>query len=318
MEREQKEIMKKAQENIGKERSLLIVENGDDECFAIELAYVNRIERIRENAVEQMANKHVIKYRGGVLRIFKLNEAIESRAQSKIDDHAYLIVFYMMGAEVAIMVSDIVDIVDTHADIDGTTFHGAGIVGSTIIMDRITLLVDLFELVKVIDPTMNVGKIDDSRDANRASIVENGSEHTVLVVEDSLFFQDKLKILLEEMNINVLIAGDGQIGWDMLNEHASQIDLVLMDVEMPNMTGLELSRLIRSDDCYIDLPIIMLTSLAKDSDIEEGRKAGASEYMVKMDREMVRQTVERYLDKSDAMKSAQLNADNLAEADNHV
>lgn len=318
MEREQKEKLEKAQENIGKERSLLIVENGDDECFAIELAYVNRIERIRENAVEQMANKHVIKYRGGVLRIFKLDEAIESRAQSRINDHAYLIVFYMMGTEVAIMVSDIVDIVDTHADVDSTTFHGAGIVGSTIIMDRIALLVDLFELVKVIDPTMNISKVDDSRDTSSANIIENGSEHTVLVVEDSLFFQDKLKLLLEEMKVNVLIAGDGQIGWDMLNEHASQIDLVLMDVEMPNMTGLELSRLIRSDDCYTDLPIIMLTSLAKDSDIEEGKKAGASEYMVKMDREMVRQTVKRYLDKSDAMKSAQLNTDNRGEADHHV
>jgi two-component system chemotaxis sensor kinase CheA len=317
---EQDEMLQKAKESVGEERSLLIVENGEDEYFGIELAYVNRIERIRESSIEQMAHKNVIKYRGGVLRIFKLDEAIETSVQPSDEGHVYLIVFYMMGTEVAVMVSNIVDIVDTHEDIDNTTFHSAGIAGSTIIMDRITLLVDLFELVKVIDPAMVAGNIEHKTKSlnDNKNIVKNEGGQTVLVVEDSVFFQDKLSILLEEMNLNILVADDGQIGWDMLSENAGIVDLILMDIEMPNMTGLELSRIIRADERFYDIPIIMLTSLAKETDVEEGKKAGASEYLIKMDQEMVRHTVNRYLDHAETLKAGQLNADTQAGEGDHV
>ena len=317
---DQDELLQKAKESVGEEKSLLIVENGEEEYFGIELAYVNRIERIRESSIEKMAKKNVIKYRGGVLRIFKLDEAMETQVQTSDEGQVYLIVFYMMGTEVAVMVSNIVDIVDTRENIDNTTFHSAGIAGSTIIMDRITLLVDLFELVKVIDPAMVAGKIQrETKNLNdNKNIIANAGGQTVLVVEDSVFFQDKLSILLEEMNLNVLIAEDGQLGWEKLSENAGLIDLILMDVEMPNMTGLELSRVIRADERFYDIPIIMLTSLAKESDVEEGKKAGATEYLIKMDQEMVRHTVNRYLDKSDALKAGQSNTDNSTGEGDHV
>lgn len=301
-EKERDELLQKAEEHIGHEKSLLIVENSETERFGIELAYVNRIERIRASAVEKMANKQVIKYRGSVLRIFSLDEAAESAVQSADNDHVYLIVFYMLGTEVAVMVSNIVDIVDVYTDVDDTAFHGAGIVGSTIILDCITLLVDLFELVKAIDPGMFEGRIKhETTGTKEAKNIIKTDVPTVLVVEDSVFFQDKLSILLKEMNINILLAEDGQIGWDMLDKNAEIVDLVLMDVEMPNMTGLELSRIMRSDERFHEIPIIMLTSLAKEADIEEGKKAGATEYMIKMDQEMVRQTVNRYLNRNDML-----------------
>jgi two-component system chemotaxis sensor kinase CheA len=115
-----------------------------------------------------------------------------------------------------------------------------------------------------------------------------------------------------------LVAEDGQLGWDKLNENAGLIDLILMDVEMPNMTGLELSRVIRADERFYDIPIIMLTSLAKESDVEEGKKAGATEYLIKMDQEMVRHNVNRYLEKSDALKAGQSNTDNSTGEGDHV
>lgn len=316
------DIMQKAQEKIGNERSLLIVENNESEYYGIELAYVNRIERVRESLIESMANKHVIKYRGGVLRIFNLDDAVKCETRNDNDGHVYLIVFYLLGTEVAVLVSDIVDIVDTYATVDSTTFNGAGIIGSTIIMDRITLLVDLFELVKFIDPEVitdqkNTKKINSHDKTNRIAL-EDKSRKTVLVVEDSVFFQDKLNTLLEDMNINVLMAEDGQDGWDMLNDNAGNIDLILMDVEMPNMNGLELSRLIRSDEKFYGLPIIMLTSLAKQVDVEEGIKAGASEYLIKMDQEMVRRTVNRYLNIAAHSDAGKLTANRPVGESGHV
>jgi len=296
-------LYEKALNYIGQEQSLLVVENANGDCFGIELAYVNRIERILHRSIETFDHKNIIKYRGGVLRIFDLNEATESNEDCTPDNYVYLVVFYMMGTEVAIMVSNIVDIVDNWTQVDSTAVSAAGVKGSTIIMDRITMLLDLFELVKVIDPAL---KLDESSkhtiNSNTLSQSKN-DKATVLVVEDSVFFQDKLDVLLKDMNLNVMMAADGQAGWDMLNDHADNIDLVLMDIEMPKLTGLELSRLIRSDGRFADLPIVMLTSLAKQADVEEGKKAGANEYLIKMDQEMVKHTINNYIDRGPFLKA---------------
>ena len=299
-EREHDRLLSEAQEKAGQEQSLLIVENGNEEYIGIELAYINRIERIRFETIEDIAHKHMIKYRGGVLRIFKLNEALDSIAAPREADYVYLIVFYMMGTEVAIMVSDIVDIVDADMTSDNSTLQSNGVIGTSIISDRITLLVDIFEMVKIIDPTMVP---DDIRHSANELLANKDTQSTVLIVEDSVFFQDKLIALMEDMDVKVLLAEDGKIGWDILNKNPQQVDLVLTDIEMPNMNGLELSRQIRGDKRTNKIPIIMLTSLAKDSDIEIGKKAGANEYLIKMDQEIVRYTINRYLDKKTVRKA---------------
>jgi two-component system chemotaxis sensor kinase CheA len=281
------ELLVLARESIGNEERLLIVENAADEYFGIQLAYVNRIERILESKIEQVGKRNVVKYRGGVLRVFGLEEALASKPRTQ-RSHAYLVIFQMLGIEVAIIISNIIDIVESDAKIDNETFRQPGVVGSSIILDHITLLLDLFELVKSIDPDMGA-----ARTANRGNEDSVGAR-TVLVVEDSMFFRDKLESMLKELKINVLLAGDGQVGWETLNTHDKLIDLVLMDVEMPKMSGLELTRRLRADPRFRDLPVLMLTSLAKESDVEKGKKAGASEYLIKMDEEMVKQTIFKY------------------------
>ena len=64
----------------------------------------------------------------------------------------FLILFSIQGKEVAIMASGIVDIIDVDVEIDETTFKQPGVVGSAIILERITLLLDLFGLVKKLMP----------------------------------------------------------------------------------------------------------------------------------------------------------------------
>ena len=281
------ELLAAAQESIGDDQKLLVVENARNEYFGIQLAYVNRIERIVASTVQNVGNKQVVKYRGGVLRVFSLEDGLKA-GKRQDNTFAYLVIFHMMGVEISVVVSNIIDIVESRAEIDNKTFRQNGVIGSTIVMDRITLLLDLFALVKEIDPAMAA---DDFVNGDEASL----DSRTVLIVEDSLFFQDKLQELLEEMDINVVVAEDGQAGWEVLDKRSKDIDLVLMDVEMPRMTGLELTQKLRGDSRFMDLPIVMLTSLAKESDIDKGREAGASDYLVKMDQEMVKQTILKHL-----------------------
>ena len=74
-----------------------------------------------------------------------------------------------------------------------------------------------------------------------------------------------------------------------------EIDLVLTDLEMPNMDGFELTGNIKNDSRYSHLEVIALTSLASDADIEKGRAVGIDEYELKLDREKLTTVIQKKL-----------------------
>ena len=73
------------------------------------------------------------------------------------------------------------------------------------------------------------------------------------------------------------------------------MQLIITDVEMPNMTGFELCQRIKQHAQLRHLPVIALTSLASEADVARGREAGIDDYQVKMDREQVIEAVTRLL-----------------------
>jgi two-component system chemotaxis sensor kinase CheA len=101
----------------------------------------------------------------------------------------------------------------------------------------------------------------------------------VLVVDDSITTRTLEKRILETIGFEVRVAVDGQDGWEKLREFNP--DVVIADVEMPRMNGLELCRLIKETSETNRIPVIMLTSLAKPEQREAGLKAGADAYLVK-------------------------------------
>ncbi|MEW5686655.1 MAG: response regulator [Pseudomonadota bacterium] len=117
---------------------------------------------------------------------------------------------------------------------------------------------------------------------NRDSVLEG---RRILVVEDDVRNIYSLTSVLEPRGAAVQIARNGQEAIDALAQSASgagpAIDLVLMDVMMPVMDGLEATRRIRADDRWGDLPIVMLTAKAMPDDQERCLEAGANDYMAK-------------------------------------
>jgi len=102
----------------------------------------------------------------------------------------------------------------------------------------------------------------------------------ILVVDDDVRNVYALTSILEPKNIEVLHAENGKMGIDVLKENPD-VDLVLMDTMMPEMDGLQATRLIREDKRFKDLPIISLTAKAMKGDREKCLSAGASEYITK-------------------------------------
>jgi len=102
---------------------------------------------------------------------------------------------------------------------------------------------------------------------------------SILIAEDSITARTLFKHVLEAAGFRVRTCVDGMEAWNVL---AGEIfDLVVSDVEMPRMTGFELTERIRQDARLTDIPVILITSLETREDRERGVDVGASAYIVK-------------------------------------
>ena len=272
---------KKLMENY---QSLLLVRNSPKEQMAVPLDLVSRIEKSRTQDIEITGGRRNIQYRGGTLPLFSVDEVVKVGAPDMERSSFYIVVFSLGGKEVGIIMSDIVDIVRGDFEIDDVTHQQPGIMGSTIINEEITLLVDLYGVVAVLMPEW-------------VASIQAETAHTsaakILVVEDSPFFMHQLVSFLKETGHSTYTATDGVEAIKVLGKE--QIDLVLTDIEMPNMDGLELTEEIRSNPAHSKLPVIAVTSVSGEEAERRGKAAGIDEYLIKLDREKILKTLSKYL-----------------------
>ncbi len=104
----------------------------------------------------------------------------------------------------------------------------------------------------------------------------------ILIVEDSTMVRITVKRTLSKVDFQVDEAKDGQIGLDMAIASAEQpYDLILTDLNMPNMDGLTMIKHIREQDAYRDTPIVMLTTESGEDKKTVGHESGVSTWLVK-------------------------------------
>jgi two-component system chemotaxis sensor kinase CheA len=117
----------------------------------------------------------------------------------------------------------------------------------------------------------------------------------ILLAEDLPFFSRVVKSYLESDGYEVITAENGREALDKLLQ--IKVDVVISDIEMPIMTGIELVRAIRANDALRDLPVIALTSLTGESNIEKGLRAGFDQYEYKLDRIRLLECIRNVLQK---------------------
>ncbi len=281
----QEQALQRAESKILKDtQSFLLACNAPDEQIAIPLDLISRIESCKIKEIKITGGRKNIQYRGGPLPLFSIDEVADVGSPGTDGPTCYIIVFSISGKEVGIIVSEIIDIISGTFMIDEMTHKQPGIMGSAIINDEITLLVDLYGVIDTIMPEWTK--------AVKSKVTED-SPANILVVEDSPFFLNQVVSFLSEIGYKPLTATDGVQGLEVLNRE--KIDIVLTDIEMPNMNGLEMARKIRADERFKNLPIIAVTSLAGDAAEKEGLDAGINDYLVKLDREKIIACVRKYL-----------------------
>ena len=116
----------------------------------------------------------------------------------------------------------------------------------------------------------------------------------VLIVDDEPDIVESIKFNLELENIECLEAYDGEEALAKAKKEGP--DLILLDIMLPKINGYKVARLLKFDEAYKNIPIIMLTARTQEKDIEIGEQTGANEYVTKpFDMDMLVAMVKEYL-----------------------
>ncbi|WP_319466476.1 response regulator [uncultured Pseudodesulfovibrio sp.] len=102
----------------------------------------------------------------------------------------------------------------------------------------------------------------------------------ILIVDDSKTVRNLVAFIMKKEGFKVTTAEDGLDGLEKLYS-ASEVDLIVSDVNMPRMDGLTFIKTVREQEAYRDIPIVVLSTEGQDRDIQTGLTVGANLYMVK-------------------------------------
>jgi signal transduction histidine kinase/response regulator of citrate/malate metabolism len=120
--------------------------------------------------------------------------------------------------------------------------------------------------------------------------------HKILIAEDNIINQKVMKGLLSDTKLEIEFADDGREALDKLETSSVPYELILMDVNMPNMDGLMASQIIRKKSLFDDIPIVGLSGYGSDEDREQAKNAGMQDYLLKpIDVKVLYEVLNKYL-----------------------
>lgn len=262
-------------------QSLLLFRNHPDERFALNLDLISRIEKIAAEDIDRIGDREYLTRDDRSLRLIRLHDFMPVQVPPPEQDELYVIIPKLVKHPLGIVTTACDDVTTSRAVVDREGRVGPGIMGSAVLDGELTVYLDVFSLFEAAEPEIYARKDEDgaSRDLR------------VLLAEDTSFFRAMIKAYVESLGCGVTTARDGQEAWEILNDPGEAFDLLVTDIEMPRMNGMELTRKVRASQVLADLPVISLTSLVSDDVRRECLAAGVNAHEVKMDKETLAGTI---------------------------
>lgn len=265
-------------------QELLFFELNTPGRYCLPLALVQRLEEFSVNNVEISGRERIVKYRDSILPLISLNDYLKfkPREERKVDKISVVVVAKrrrLFGIEV----NQILDVIDVNSEIEAPLKETAGILGSIIVGDQIATVVDVLAIIEDLisgDEALPPAAKRAKRDVSAPKTVRPAK---ILFAEDTLFFVRQVTKILETAGYEVIHVADGEQAYKQLrNSPKGTFDIVLSDIEMPNMNGFELAKTVRNDPNFANLPMIALTTRFKESDVHFGRECGFNRYLEKI------------------------------------
>jgi two-component system chemotaxis sensor kinase CheA len=261
----------------------VLVQAGD-QTYGIPVSAVERIQRIDPKDIGRVAGRQAIAFNGEPIALARLADVLEQPAAGQPDEidaspRVLAVILNALGQRAAFQVDAVLGqqemVVNSLGrqlarvrNVAGATILGSGQV--VLILNPADLLKSVWAMPDRPDTTPPPARRPDRR----------SRQATILVVDDSLSLRTLERNILEAAGYTVMVAGDGLEALRLLNSK-SRCDLIVSDVMMPHMTGLELTAAVRQQPALKHIPVVLVTSLGSREDMERGIEVGADAYLVK-------------------------------------
>ncbi len=247
------------------------------EPYAFPLAQLVRVLKVPRGEIQTLQGRQHFAFEGRQIGLVSARQVLDGDAAANDDELLSIIVLgdgrevyglavdrFLGGAELVVQPLD--PRLGKLRDVSAAALTADG---------EIVLIIDVEDLIRSIERLV---------EADRLAKVEAGCaiqdrRKRILVVDDSLTVRELERKLLDHHGYEVQVAVDGMDAWACVR--GSRFDLVVTDVDMPRMDGIELVEMIRRDANLSSLPVVILSYKDREDDRRRGLEAGADYYLTK-------------------------------------
>ncbi|MEH2382880.1 MAG: hybrid sensor histidine kinase/response regulator [Nostoc sp.] len=257
-------------------RTLLVEISGKP--YAVPLARIEQIVTLEQSEIAEVENRQYFTMNQQNIGLIAAHQVLELPESKQLSGSLSVVIISEQASIYGLVVDKflgerdlVVRPLDSRLgkvrDISATSLLGDG---------SPVLIVDVSDMVRTIDAILNIGQLNKVR-VETAAILDQRQK--ILVVDDSITVREMERKLLENRGYNVDIAVNGVEGWNAVR--TNHYDLVISDIDMPRMNGIELVRQIKSHPRLHSLPVIIVSYRDRTEDRIQGLEAGADYYLTK-------------------------------------
>ncbi|CAM3735912.1 Chemotaxis protein CheA [Pseudomonas reidholzensis] len=256
----------------------LVVEVGG-EAYAFPLAHIERTLDVPADAIVQIEGRQHFWHEQRHIGLVSANQLLNRPAAQGEERSIRVVVIrereQLYGVAVERLIGERVLVV---MPLDPRLGKVQDISAGALLDDgSVVLIVDVEDLLRSVEKLLTTGRLE--RIERRGSAVKGVPRKRVLVVDDSLTVRELQRKLLSNRGYDVAVAVDGMDGWNALR--GEDFDLLITDIDMPRMDGIELVTLVRRDQRLQSLPVMVVSYKDREEDRRRGLDAGADYYLAK-------------------------------------
>jgi two-component system sensor histidine kinase and response regulator WspE len=256
----------------------LVVEVGD-EAYAFPLAHIERTLEVAADEIVQIEGRQHFWHEGRHIGLVAASQLLNRPAGQGEANSLRVVVIrereQLYGVAVERLIGERVLVV---MPLDPRLGKVQDISAGALLDDgSVVLIIDVEDLLRSVEKLLSTGRLE--RIERGAQGARGVSRKRILVVDDSLTVRELQRKLLSNRGYDVAVAVDGMDGWNALR--SEDFDLLITDIDMPRMDGIELVTLVRRDQRLQSLPVMVVSYKDREEDRRRGLDAGADYYLAK-------------------------------------
>ena len=263
---------------------VLVFNYAPDEYFAIPLEIASLVQAVQVDQLRRVGNTSYYPCQEKMVTLLYLDQYLRVKPLKNSNTPSTIILPANFEIDVAIACGDDIRVHELNGCFRSKSESDTCSVGLFELEGRLVTLLDLYRLVEMHAP--------DQLTLSTALPVRSAR---ILCAEDSAFFQRLLHQYLNRPEWDIQVVGNGREAFDVLHRSSEPFDLLIADINMPEMNGFELAERVRADARFNKMPMLALTTQVDDQSRSRGFEVGFCKYVGKINKFALRKCVEDVL-----------------------